>query len=226
MPGSPPPDVHVLDDPAAAVGELLAAQARHGGAIVLTGGSTPGKAYERAARLEPDWSRVTVWWGDERCVPPDDERSNYRLAQETLLERLTSAPAAEHRIRGELPPDEAARELDEQLDGAQLDFLLLGLGPDGHCASLFPGSPQLGVEDRRAVSGPPGLEPFVERVTMTMPVLRSARRIVFLATGAAKADAVARAFGDDISAEVPASLVRLAPVTVEAFLDPPAAGRL
>jgi 6-phosphogluconolactonase len=222
----PPPDLHVVDDPAAEVAALLADQARRGGSIVLTGGSTPGASYERAAALQPDWSDVELWWGDERCVPPDDERSNYRLAKETLLDRLAAGPGDVHRIRGELQPADAAGELDKALEGAGLDLLLLGLGPDGHVASLFPGSPQLAVEDRRATSGPAGLEPWVDRVTMTMPVLRAARRIVFLVAGSEKADAVVRAFGGGISAEVPASLVRLAPVRLQVFLDGPAASKL
>jgi 6-phosphogluconolactonase len=225
VPGSPP-DLRIVDDPAASVGELLAAQAALGGSIVLTGGSTPGEAYERAAELTRDWSAVTLWWGDERCVPPDDERSNYRLAKETLLDRIEVPPREVHRIRGEIDPPAAAHELDGLLADVQLDFLLLGLGPDGHCASLFPGSPQLDIEDRRAAHGPPGLEPFVERVTMTMPELRSALRIVFLVTGEEKAEAVARAFRDEISYDIPASLVRLAPVQVEVVLDEDAASKL
>ena len=222
----PQPELRIVDDPAAAVGELLADQAARGGSIVLTGGSTPGKAYERAAERTPDWGRVTVWWGDERCVPPDDELSNYRLAKETLLDRLEVQPHAVHRIKGELPPADAARELDAELADAQLDLLLLGMGPDGHVASLFPGSPQLQVEDRRAAAGPPGLEPFVDRVTMTMPTLRTAHRIVFLIAGEEKADAAARAFGPEIAYDVPASLVRLAPVRVEVFLDAAAGSKL
>jgi len=222
----PPPDLHVVDDPAGEVARLLAEQARAGGSVVLTGGSTPGEAYRGAAALEDDWSRVDLWWGDERCVPPDDERSNYRLADETLLRSLRVEPRAVHRIRGELQPADAAGELDKALDGAELDLLLLGLGPDGHVASLFPGSPQLEVEDRHAVSGPAGLEPWVDRVTMTMPQLRAARRIVFLVTGEGKAEAVARAFEGDINPAVPASLVRLAPIRIEAFLDGAAASRL
>src|SRR6185437_4323958 len=86
---------------AALVADMLAAQARAGGHVVLTGGSTPGRAYELASEREPDWSRVELWWGDERCVEPDDERSNFRLAKETLIDRLTAAPAAVHRMRGE-----------------------------------------------------------------------------------------------------------------------------
>jgi 6-phosphogluconolactonase len=220
------PELLVLEDPAAAVGALLAAQAKKGGAIVLTGGSAVGDAYQQAAALEPDWSRTTLWWGDDRCVPPDDDLSNYKLAKETLLDRIAQQPREIHRIRGELAPAEAARELDDALDGVTLDFLLLGLGPDGHCASLFPGSPQLDVADRRAVAGPAGLEPFVERVTMTMPMLQSAERIVFLVTGESKADAVARAFGSGISHDVPASLVRLSPTPVEVYLDAAASAKL
>lgn len=220
------PELHVLPDPAAAVGELLAEHARRGGSIVLTGGSTPGKAYERAAGLTPDWSSVTLWWGDERAVPPDDDRSNYRLAKETLLDRLTGQPAEVHRIRGELPPPEAAAEYDAALDGRALDLLLLGMGPDGHVASLFPGSPQLGVEDRRVTSGPPGLEPWVDRVTLTMPILRAAGEIVFLVAGEEKADAVAKAFGGEITPETPASLVLLTTSPVKVFLDRPAADKL
>ena len=221
-----PPDLHVVDDPAVPVAELLADQARRGGSIVLTGGSSPGPAYERAAALVPDWSNVTLWWGDDRCVPAEHEWSNYRLAKETLLDHLAVQPREVHRIRGELTPAEAADELDGALAGVELDLLLLGLGPDAHVASLFPGSPQLAVEDRRATSGPAGLEPFVDRVTMTMPVLQAAKRIVFIVEGASKAEAVARAFAGEITPEAPASLVRLAPIPVEVFLDGPAAAKL
>lgn len=223
---SPQPELRIVHDPAATIGELLADQAKRGGSIVLTGGSTPGLAYERAAERARDWGRVTLWWGDERCVPPDDARSNYRLAQETLLDRLEIPPRAVHRIRGELDPKTAAEELDAELESAEFDLLLLGLGPDGHMASLFPGSPQLGVRDRRATHGPAGLEPFVDRVTFTLPTILSAFRIVFLVAGEEKADAVARAFGGDVSEDVPASLARLAPVGVEVFLDEAAAARI
>ena len=119
---------------------------------------------------------MTLWWGDERCVPPEDERSNYRLAKENLLDRLRELPGEIHRIRGELAPPEAADELDRALDGAHLDLILLGLGPDGHMASLFPALPQLHVQDRRATYGPSGLDPRVDRVTMTVPTITSAAR--------------------------------------------------
>ncbi len=222
----PRPELHVLDDPAVVVGELLATQARAGGSIALTGGSTPKTAYERAAALQADWSSVALWWSDERCVPPDDERSNYRLAEESLLAKLAEPPGEVHRIRGELPPEAAAAELDAALIAVTLDLLLLGMGPDGHVASLFPGSPLLDVNDRRAVAGPPGLEPFVERVTMTMPVLLGSRRIVLLVTGGQKAETVARAFGGEIDEELPASLLRNAATPIEVFLDRAAGSKI
>ncbi|HEX4527082.1 MAG TPA: 6-phosphogluconolactonase [Gaiellaceae bacterium] len=221
-----PLDLHVVDDPTAVVAELIAEQAGRDGSIVLTGGASVGEAYERAAELAPDWSRVTLWWGDERCVPPDDERSNYRLAKETLLDRLAVPPRAVHRMRGELAPAVAAAEYDAALEGVDLQLLLLGLGSDGHMASLFPGSRQLEVEDRRVAWGPAGLDPFVDRVTLTLPAILSAQRIVFLVAGAGKAEAVALAFGGEISREAPASLARLAPISVEVFLDQPAASKL
>jgi 6-phosphogluconolactonase len=223
---APPPELHISDDPASAVARCLVDQAARGGSIVLTGGSTPRRAYEVAAALEPDWGDVSVWWGDERCVPPDSELSNYRLAAESLLDRLEVPPADVHRIRGELPPEEGAALLDTELAGVELDLILLGLGPDGHIASLFPGSPQLHVDDRRATSGPAGLEPWVDRVTMTMPTIRSARKIVFLVSGVEKAEAVSRAFAGPVTEDVPASLTRLAPTRVQVFLDGAASSKL
>jgi 6-phosphogluconolactonase len=216
------PRFHLLDDPAAAVGELLAMAARRGETIVLTGGSTPGRAYEIAATTEPNWRRASVWWGDERCVRPSDERSNFWLARRTLLDRLHREPAV-HRIRGELPASDAALQYDEALADVELDLLLLGLGPDGHVASLFPGSPQLAEQSRRVTNGPAGLEPFVERVTMTLPTLLSAKRIVFLVSGADKATAVANAFSSEISEHVPGSLLRRGAAPIDVYLDPAAA---
>ncbi len=217
--------LHVSGNPAEAVAQVLAEQARRGGSIVLTGGRTPGAAYERAAQLQPDWSRASAWWGDERCVPPDHELSNFRLAKETLLDRLAKKPDV-HRIRGELQPADAAGEYDRALEGVDLDLVLLGLGPDGHIASLFPDSPQLLVRDRLVTSGSPGLEPLVERVTLTIPALLAAHRIVFLVVGGDKAAAVERAFGGRISAETPASLLRDGRAPIDIYLDGAAAARL
>jgi 6-phosphogluconolactonase len=217
------PRLHVSDDPAAAVADLLAAEARRGGAIVLTGGAAPERAYELAAVLEPDWSAATVYWGDERCVPPDDERSNYGLARRTLLDRLAKLPTV-HRMRGELPPLEAAAEYDRELQGVTLDLLLLGLGPDAHMASLFPGSPQLAERARLVVSGPSGLEPFVDRVTLTLPALLAARRTVVLAPGASKAEAIDRAFRGPIDEAAPASLLRTGHSPLDVYVDQAASG--
>ncbi len=217
------PVISVLEDPARALAELLAEHAARGGNVVLTGGSSVGPPYGEAAALEPDWHRVTLWWGDERCVPPDDERSNFGLARATLLERLARQPEL-HRMRGELPPAEAARAYDDELEGVELDLMLLGIGPDGHVASLFPGTPQLAEREARVTSGPARLEPFVERVTMTLPALLSARRIVVFAVGAGKADAIARAFTGPITAEVPGSLLRTGEVPIEVLCDAAAAG--
>jgi len=217
--------LHVLADPAAAVGGLLAEAAAEGETIVLTGGSTPGQAYEHAARLEPDWSGVSLWWGDERCVPPEDERSNYGLARRTLLDRLAGLPDV-HRIRGELEPADAADGYERAITGVELELLLLGLGPDGHVASLFPGSPQLAERKRSVASGPAGLEPWVDRVTLTVPALLAARRIVFLVAGESKAEAVAHAFGGQITEDVPASLLRRSGAPIDVYLDPAAAARI
>jgi 6-phosphogluconolactonase len=219
------PRLHVLDDPVAPVGELLAEAARRGGTMGVTGGSTVGAADVRAAALEPDWSRVSLWWSAERCVPPGDERSNYGLVARTLLDRLARLPEV-HRMRGEATPAEAADEYDRALDGVELDLLLLSIGADGHVASLVPGSPQLAERDRRATSGPPGLEPWVDRLTMTLPTLLSGRRIVFLVTGEEKAGIAARAFAGEVTADVPTSLLRTGDAPLDVYLDPAAASEL
>jgi 6-phosphogluconolactonase len=207
---------------ARAGGELLAAAAEAGQQIALSGGSTVAPAFELAARA--DWRNATVWWGDERCVPPNDERSNYLLAKRTLLDALAAKPQV-HRILGELPPEAAADAYDAELEGIVIDLAFNGIGPDGHTASLFPGSPQLDATERRAVAGPAGLEPFVDRVTMTLPMLNASRTVVFLVAGADKADAVRRAFGGAPDRATPASLVRGTLETI-AVLDREAASLL
>lgn len=200
--------IEVKPDAAAvqrAAADVLAEAAEAGAHIALSGGSTVGAAYELAARA--DWRTATVWWGDERCVPPNDERSNYLLAKHTLLDRVMAKPEV-HRIQGELPPEAAAEAYDAETEGIVVDLALNGIGPDGHTASLFPGSPQLDVRDRRVTHGPPGLEPFVERVTMTVPMLVAARTIVYVVTGVGKAEAVKRAVAPLPDPATPASLVR------------------
>jgi 6-phosphogluconolactonase len=131
-----------------------------------------------------------------------------------------------HRIRGELQPADAAGEYDRALHGVELELLLLGLGADGHIASLFPGSRQLQERERWVTSGEARLEPFVDRVTMTLPALFSARRIAFLVSGEDKAPAVARAFAGEVTDEVPGSLLRLGEAPIDVYLDAGAAGGL
>jgi 6-phosphogluconolactonase len=203
--------------------EVLAEAAGRGGHVAVSGGSTPGPAYEDAALLQPNWSRTELWFADERSVRPDDERSNYRLVRQRLLDRLERGPGVEHRIRGELPAARAADEYDHELRGVQLELVLLGIGPDGHTASLFPNDSVLEEDVRRAAAVK---HPDVERVTMTLPVLRAASIVVFLAVGPDKSDAVRRAFDDQPSLSTPASLVRSTDGTTYAFLDRAAASKL
>jgi 6-phosphogluconolactonase len=214
------------DAAAEQVARRLAEAAHAGGNIVLTGGTTVGVAYQKAAGLEPDWSRVTLWWGDERCVPPDDENSNFGLAKGTLLDNLEQPPAAVHRIQGELDPEEAARRYEEGLRSVRFDLVLNGIGPDGHTASLFPNAPSLGETKRLVLAVPPGHEPFVERITLTISTLANCRAMIFFATGEDKADAVKRAFGRPPSPDTPASLVRSAHGETIAMLDEAAASLL
>ena len=223
----------VLEDPAAAAAERLAAAAEAGGHIALAGGSTPRTAYERAAELGADWSSATVWFGDERCVPPDHEHSNYAMARSALLDRL-SGPAPEvRRMRGELGPHGGAQAYERDLREAfgeevpRLDLVLLGLGPDAHCASLFPGDDALGERERLVVGvEAPGMAPLVPRITLTLPVVNAAREVLFLVSGADKAGAVARAFGGRRDAAAPASLVSPGEGSLTVLLDPRAAERL
>ena len=194
-------DTLVLEDPAGEAVDRLAAAAGAGEQIVLTGGSTARLAYERLAARDVDWSRCTLWFSDERCVPPDDERSNYGMARDALFDRLPGEAPDVRRIPGELGPDAGAAAYETELRAAfgegipRFDLVLLGLGPDGHCASLFPGDPALEERERLAVGvARAGLAPLVPRVTLTLPVLNAARQVLFLVTGADKAAAAARAF--------------------------------
>src|SRR5258708_23683310 len=219
----------VLDDAHAAAryaGELLAEAAATGRHIALSGGKSPELAHKTAARLAPDWSNVELWWGDERCVPADDERSNYGMAKRTLLDHVLAPPAAVHRVRGEADPEEAAREYDAALQGVRLRLNLLGVGPDGHTASLFPNAPGLHERERLAIAAEPGLDPRVMRVTMTPPMLANADLVLFLVTGEEKTEAAARAFAGPESTATPASMIRSDGGRTLAVLDRAAAALL
>jgi 6-phosphogluconolactonase len=223
-------EIVVADDAEGAariVAERLAEAARAGGHVVLTGGSTPKRAYELAPELEQDWSRVELWWGDERCAPVEDERSNYHMARIALIDRLTVAPAKIHRMRGELGRDEGALAYEQELGPLRrFDLLMLGLGPDGHVASLYPDQPTLDVTDRRVIGAEAKLEPFVDRITLTLPMLRAADEVLFLVAGADKAEAARRAFADEPSRSTTGSLVRAMDGKTVAVLDAAAASKL
>ena len=184
-------------------------------AVALAGGSTPKATYEVLARdhaKDVDWPNVHVFFGDERTVPPDHEDSNYRMAREALLDHVPVGSV--HRMRGELPPDEAAASYEEELKEffgevpPVLDLVMLGIGGDGHTASLFPETPALETTDRLVVANPvPKLE--TTRLTLTAPVLSAAREVRFLVAGGGKAEALAEILeGDAEPREYPAKLVR------------------
>ncbi|MFN2386703.1 MAG: 6-phosphogluconolactonase [Thermoanaerobaculia bacterium] len=169
--------------------------------IALSGGSTPGALHERLARSpfreELPWKRTLFFWGDERCVPPRSARSNYRMARETLLAPLRIPPAQVFRMRGEIEPGRAAHlyrdVLAKQFAAGRpvLDLILLGLGSDGHTASLFPETRALAENRRAAVANwVPKLQEW--RLTLTYPAINAARRVLFLVSGSEKAQVVAR----------------------------------
>jgi 6-phosphogluconolactonase len=230
-------EIEVVDDPGRACAAMLVGVAAGGGHIVLTGGSTPRAAYgefvDAVQAVGIDVSGSTMWFGDERCVAPDDERSNYSMAKAAMFDRLgEGALPAIHRMKGELGPDAGASDYEDQLREAgspRFDLVLLGVGSDGHCASLFPDQASLSERSRLVVGvEQAGLEPFVPRVTMTLPTLTRARQVVFLATGESKAGPVAAAFGPGATPDphVPSSLVPPLAREVKVLLDPAAASQL
>jgi 6-phosphogluconolactonase len=147
------------------------------------------------------------------------------MTKRALLDRLERAPRGVHRIKGELGKEQAAEEYERELGDTQLDLILLGVGPDGHVASLFPNAPTL-RETRRVVGAEARLEPFVDRVTLTIPALRGAAEILFLLTGTEKADAARRAFAEKPTPDTPASLIRAVNGKTVAILDRAAAAKL
>ena len=175
--------------------------------LVLAGGSTPQVMYQTLVsdefRQQLDWKKVHFSWGDERCVPPDDPLSNYRMARQALLDPLAIPEENIHRMAGELEPDLAAknysRELQHHFGQVQFplfDFILLGMGQDGHTASLFPGSRAVLEREKwvvavEHVTPPP---PLVPRITLTVPVINAAAHILFLVSGDEKAEILGRVF--------------------------------
>jgi 6-phosphogluconolactonase len=202
---------------------IAAARAERGVAhVALAGGRTPGRTYRRLAHLPVDWRDVHLWLGDERAVPPGDPDSNERLVRDTLLAEPLDPPPLLHSVRGvDADPAAAAAAYEAELralvpgDPPRLDVALLGLGEDGHTASLFPDDAAL-EEDERLCVAVHGLKPPFGRVTMTLPLLRAARKLILLAEGAGKAWAIGVTLNGP-SARVPASL--LADANVELITD-------
>lgn len=235
------PDIHVSENPEAMSlhgAELFCALARDAIALrktfraVLSGGSTPLRLYSLMAsepyRSRVHWRGVELFFGDERCVPPEHRDSNFKSINEALLSHV---PVKAHRMQGELPPREAALRYEEDIRRAfgsdegipAFDLVLLGLGTDGHTASLFPGTEVLGETERLAAAV------YVERldswrVTLTLPVINAARNVVFLVSGGAKAQIVKDVIEGPGS--YPASLVRPAAAKVLWLLDRAAASLL
>jgi 6-phosphogluconolactonase len=232
LPGS----VRVLTDPiavAAAAAQWVSELSARSNPfrIAMSGGSTPQFLYEALAssafRSGIDWSRWHVYFSDERAVPPDHRDSNYRLVHDALLSKVPIPPEHVHRMEGDSPDLDAAAAAYSQLLEAEcgrpprLDVVLLGIGPDGHTASLFPGTPALDVADAWATRGHADFEPF-DRITMTFPAINAAAHVAFLVTGSAKAEALRGV----IAGTVPAARVRPAHGDQTWFLDAAAAGTL
>ena len=202
--------------------------------LALAGGSTPRAAYALLAtdafahRVE--WGRVHVLWGDERCVPPDDPRSNYRMAKEALLDRVPIPTHQIHRIRGEDDPEKAAaeyeRELRALLAGEDIDLVLLGMGEDGHTASLFPGQAAV-HETARWVMAVYVPEMKMWRITLTPAILNAARNVTFVVSGANKAARLQQVLRGPFTPDVlPAQAIRPHQGRLTWMVDQPAAGRL
>jgi 6-phosphogluconolactonase len=232
--------VHRLRDPKAvaeAAARFIASAAsssiaaRGAFRLALSGGGTPRATYERLA--EPDlasgldWSKVFVFFGDERVVPPSDPASNYRMARESLIDRVPLPPANVYRIEGELDANAAAGHYATLLGTEPLDLVLLGMGDDGHVASLFPGSAELGRTDRTVLASHSPLPPH-ERVTIALPVINAARIVLLLVTGENKAGRVAQVFAERASGAPRLPAARVAPRRGELhwFLDAAARSQL
>ena len=226
---------------ARALAELFVATGRMAAAergsfhVALSGGETPRAAYELLAqdpfREELSWSDVFVYFGDERCVPPDDEQSNYRMARKAFLDAVGIPHGNVHRIRGEIDPGHAANEYASILrtdlgNVPHLDLVLLGLGPDGHTASLFPGTPP-DTDDSALVRAVYGQSQMMWRVTMTPEVINAAHTVAFAVEGPDKAAILAAVYEGPVDPVMyPAQIVRPTSGRLLWLVDELAAGML
>jgi len=176
----------------------------------LCGGSTPAPVYEALADSPLDWDNIEITFGDERCVPPDHEDSNFRMASDSLLDKVPLNESNVLRMKGELDPDDAAREYEDSLrerSGREIythDLILLGMGEDGHTASLFPGTAALNDDERWVVANHVP-QKNQTRITLTFPIINAARKVLFLVRGEEKRAVVDRVLAGQ--SDFPASLV-------------------
>jgi 6-phosphogluconolactonase len=213
-----------------------AVDSRGRASVVLSGGSTPRRLFALLA-AEPycnqiPWEQVHLFWADERCVPPEDDGSNYRMAQEILISQVPIPPDQVHRILGELAPEVAARAYERDLQDffcgprPRFDLVLLGLGEDGHTASLFPDSPLLAERERLVAPATASYQGRpAGRITLTLPAINTARQVLFLVAGSAKAgivESVLRGPGGPF----PAQGIRLTAGRLSWLLDAAAAAQL
>ncbi len=199
--------------------------------LALAGGSTPRSVYESLAKRDVDWSKVHLFWSDERCVPPDHQASNFKMTKESLLDRITIPAENIHRMRGELDPAEGAAAYRAELDAhfgeggiPRLDLVLLGLGEDGHTASLFPSTDAVKRGDELVIENYVPLKD-AWRLTFTYPLINGARRVFFLVTDERKASAVKEVIESPKSL-LPASAVRPISGELHWYLDQAAASKL
>lgn len=216
--------------------EAIAARGKF--SVALSGGSAPPALFALLAsqtyRTQIAWDRAVVLWGDERCVPPEHADSNYRMAHETLLSRVPVAPGNVHRMRGEANPEQAALEYEQTVrrevpprDGLpSIDLNLLGLGPDGHTASLFPGTPPIHERTRLVVANfVPKLN--AHRITFTPPLINASAHVMILVAGPEKADALRAVLEGEFKPDVfPAQIVKPAEGTLTWLVDQAAAAHL
>jgi 6-phosphogluconolactonase len=233
------PDMDVLATAAAERFVDLAAMAvaeRGQFSVALSGGSTPRATYRLLAAEENaacvDWTKVHVFWGDERCVPPDHPGSSFWVAREALLDRVPLPEGNVHRVWGELEPEQAARAYTAELltffsaGWPSFDLVLLGLGNDGHTASLFPDSPALDERHRPVVAVTAHYEDRpAQRVSLTVPAINAARQVIFLVAGASKAGIVSAVL-EGPPERYPAQLIQPAAGVLVWMMDAPAASLL
>jgi len=225
----PEPEIRVfdtMDQLFQATAERFVEQAKT--SVALSGGSTPKGLFDllaqRPYRDRVDWSKLSLYWGDERCVPPDDPESNYGMAKQHLLDKVPAQHV--YRMKGEIEPHQAADEYDKLLPPDGFELALQGLGSNSHTASLFPHTDVLKVTDRR-VAAVWVQEVNMWRITITIPELQLAKHVLFLVAGADKADAVHTSIRGPLDVELyPAQVVREAQGSVSWFLDKAAASKL